>query len=127
MDEPHEDPSPDDDARERSLVDDLRLLAEDARRLADAEVAYQKSRASFAGQELRSIVVLVLLAGSMVFIALMALTFGLVLALTPLLTAWGATGVVVSGLVVGTLLCGTWARVLWRRMRQGLAGQERKP
>lgn len=117
----------DDGARERSLIGDLRQLAGDARRLAEAEVAYQRSRAVFAGQELKAIVVLTLLAAGMVFIAIIALTFGLVLALTPHLTAWGATGVVVSGLILATLACGTGAGALWRRMRAKLSDEETRP
>lgn len=124
MDDLDEDTALDDGARERSLIGDLRQLAGDARRLAEAEVAYQRSRAIFAGEELKAIVVLTLLAASMVFIAILALAFGLVLALTPHLTAWGATGVVVSGLLLCTLACGTSAGVLWRRMRIKLSTGE---
>src|SRR5690606_10872014 len=75
------------DPADRSLADDLRRLSEDARALARAELAYQKSRAAFAGQEAKRIALLGLLAGVLTFFALMALTLGLVLALTPLLTA----------------------------------------
>ncbi|MCB2061821.1 MAG: phage holin family protein [Novosphingobium sp.] len=104
------------EARERSLPEDLRQLAEDARALAEAEFAYQKSRAAFAGQETKRIATLGLLAAVLAFFALMALTFGLVLALTPPLTAWGATAVVVGGLFLLSALSGLLAAGRWRRM-----------
>ena len=109
------------EAVERSLPEDLRQLAEDARALAEAEFAYQKSRAAFAGQEAKRIAILGLLAAVLVFFALMTLTFGLVLALTPLLTAWGATALVVGGLLLAAVLCGVVAAGLWRRMTATLA------
>lgn len=126
MAEPDDETLLDDGARERSLIGDVRQLAGDARRVAEAEIAYQRARAVFAGQELKAIVVLTLLAGAMVFIAILALAFGFVLALTPHLTAWGATGVVVSGLLLMTLACGTWAGSLWRGMRLRLSEGERE-
>lgn len=104
------------DASERSLTDDLRQLAADARVLASAEVAYQKSRAAFAGQEVKRIAVLGVLAAVLVFFALMALTLGLVLALTPILTAWGATATVVGGLLIVAALCALMASGRWKRM-----------
>ena len=111
------------EAAERSLSEDLRRLAEDARALSEAEFAYQKSRAAFAGQEVKRIAILGLLAGVLVFFALMALTLGLVLALTPWLTAWGATAVVVGGLLFAAVLCGLLAAALWKRMTGTLTGK----
>ncbi|HEX7751481.1 MAG TPA: hypothetical protein VF440_03695 [Novosphingobium sp.] len=128
LDEPFGDADADaaEQAAERSLVDDVRQLADDARRLAEAEVVYQKARTAFALAELRTIFALGLAAVAMVFIALMALTFGLILALSPHLTAWGATGVVVSALILATLACGTWASVLWRGMVARLGGSGKR-
>jgi hypothetical protein len=111
------------DPAERSLVDDLRRLSEDARALARAELAYQKSRAAFAGQEVKRITLLGLLAGVLVFFALMALTLGLVLALTPLLTALGATAAVVGGLLAIAALCALVALGRWRRMVAALSDE----
>jgi hypothetical protein len=111
------------DPADRSLADDLRRLSEDARALARAELAYQKSRAAFAGQEAKRIALLGLLAGVLTFFALMALTLGLVLALTPLLTAWGATAAVVGGLLVIAALCALVAFGRWRRMMAALSDE----
>ena len=113
-----------DEARERSLEEDLRQLAEDARALAEAELAYQKSRAAFAGQEAKRIAILGAMAAVLVFFALMALTFGLVFALTPLLTAWGATAAVVGGLLLVAVLCGLIAVSRWKYMAAKLSNKE---
>jgi hypothetical protein len=112
------------EARERSLSDDLRQLAEDARALAEAELAYQRSRAAFAGQEAKRIAMLGALAAVLVFFALMALTVGLVIALTPLLTAWGATAAVFAGLLVVAGLFALLAASRWKRMAATLADEK---
>lgn len=104
------------DPSARSLPDDLRQLAADARVLAKAELAYQKSRAAFAGDEAKRIAVFGALAAVLAFFALMALTLGLVLALTPILTAWGATAVVVVVLLVAAGTCALMASGRWKRM-----------
>ncbi len=109
------------EAAERSLKDDLRQLALDARALADAEVSYQKSRAAFAGRETKWIAVLGVVAAVFAFFALVALTVGLVIALTPLLTAWGATAAVFGGLLGVALVCGLIAARRWSHMRETLA------
>lgn len=113
----------DTEASERSLSGDLRQLADDARAVAQAEVAYQKSRAAFAGQEIKGIALVGLLAAALVFFALMALTVGLVIALTPLITAWGATAVVAGGLLIIAMLLGYGAARRWRRMSTLLSGE----
>lgn len=104
-----------DEATERSLVEDLRLLIDDAQAMARAEYGYQKSRAFHAGQELKRAVIFTALAVACLIVALMALTLGAVLALTPHLTAWGATGVVVLALLAAA---GLFAVIASRRLRQ---------
>lgn len=120
-------PPGDGDARERSLADDLRQLAEDARALAEAEIAYQKSRAAFAGRGLKGVAIFGALAAVLVFFALMALTLGLVLALTPMLTAWGAAGTVFAGVLIAALLCAGLAASHWKRTSAALSERERAP
>lgn len=104
------------DAGERSLKEDIRQFASDARALAEAEAAYQKSRAAFAGQEAKSIAISGLLAAVLVFFALMAVTVGLVFALTPLITAWGATAVVAGTLLAIAAALALGAARRWKRM-----------
>ena len=107
-------------ARERSLQEDLRLLADDARVLAQAELAYQKSRAAFAGQEAGRIALLGVLAAVLVFFALMALTLGVVLALTPVLGAWGATAAATGGLLLVAAILGMIVASRVRHMKATL-------
>lgn len=100
---------------EPSLVEDLRQLAADGRTLLEAELAYQKSRAAFAGQAAKSVAGWGALALALVFFALMALVVGLLLALTPLLGGWGAMGAVTIGLLIAAGLCGWTAARRWKR------------
>lgn len=99
-----------------SLVEDLRLLAEEAKRLAQAEFAFQKSRAAYAGAESRTISLLLALAAVLVFFALMALVVGMVIALGPLLGPWGAMAVVTVMLLLLSGGCAIVARSRFRRM-----------
>jgi uncharacterized membrane protein YqjE len=101
------------DPAERSLIEDLRMLAGDARTLAEAELAYQKSRAGVLGGGLGKIAGLGAVAVILAVLALVALVVGLVFALTPILTAWGATAVVTVGLLLLALGAALWARSSW--------------
>ena len=113
------------DAREdRSLQDDLRLLAQDARDLAKAELAFQKSRAAYAGGEMRNIALLGIAAAVLLFFAVMALVVGLIIALTPLITAWGAMAVVTLSLLLLTGLCVFGAAGRWKRMAAIISAED---
>jgi uncharacterized membrane protein YqjE len=114
----------DSEARERSLADDLRQLIDDGRALAEAELAWQKSRAAFAGQNVRSILLCGALAAVLVVFALFALTLGLVIALAPQLTALGAAGAVFAGLLMCALLAWGTASLRWRRVKRALAERD---
>ena len=78
------------DAADRSLVEDVRQLIDDSKTLVEAELAYQKSRAVVAGVGVKGTVAYVALAAALVVFALVALTVGLLIALTPWLGAFGA-------------------------------------
>lgn len=101
------------DPADWSLLEDLRLLAGDARTLAETEFAYQKSRAQVFGGGIGKIVGLAVAALLFVSLALIGLVVGLILALTPLITAWGATAVVVGVLVIFAGTAALWAKSLW--------------
>lgn len=89
----------------RSLMDDIEALIDDARTYFDAELSYQKSRAAFVADCLKKGIAFIVVAVVLAFLALIGLTVGLVIALTPLITAWGATAAVVLGyLVIAGLL-----------------------
>ncbi|MEO6091582.1 MAG: phage holin family protein [Novosphingobium sp.] len=103
------------EARDRSLPDDVRGLAEQARVFAQAELAYQKSRASYVGSEARTIAMLGALAACLVFFALIGLVVGLIFALAPLITAWGSTALVCGLLLLAALVCALRAKRGLRR------------
>lgn len=100
------------DAATRSLVDDVKRLVEDGRTLAEAELAYQKSRAAVAGEGAKGVLGWGALALALVFFVLMALVVGLLIALSIAspLGPWGALGVVTLGLLAFGALSG-WVAV----------------
>jgi uncharacterized membrane protein YccC len=108
------------DPAQRSLVDDMRELADAGKGLAQAELAYQKARASFVGKSVRNIAVLVVLVLALLFCALLSLTLGLILSLAPLLTPIGATAAVVAGFAISAVLGAMLAFNHWRRVKDVL-------
>lgn len=92
------------EARQRSLNDDLQQLARDARSYAEAEFKFQKTRAAYAVNASKSIIVYAVAALVLVFFAVMALVVGLVIALGPWLTPWGAMAAVTLGLLAIAVL-----------------------
>jgi uncharacterized membrane protein YqjE len=110
-----------DEARNRPLADDLRALASDAVAFAAAEAELQKARAAYAAGSLKSIVLLGALAAVLVLFALVALTVGLVIALTPIIGALGATFAVFGGLLAVALICAWLASGRWKRMVAALS------
>lgn len=103
-------------AYELTLAEDLRQLADEAKRLAQAEFAFQKSRAAYAGAQSRKIAVLLVVAAVLVFFAAMAAVMGAVIALGPVLGLWGAMAAVTLALVLLALACALGARAKMRRM-----------
>ncbi|MGX7952540.1 phage holin family protein [Tsuneonella sp. HG249] len=83
-----------------SLIDDVRNLVDDGKTYLEAELQYQKSRAALVADRGRSGAIYGAIALALVHLALVALVVGLVIALTPLITAWGATAAVVGVLTV---------------------------
>lgn len=97
-------------ARNRSLQDDLRDLADEARTAAETEFAFQKARASYAGKSAPKIAALFVGAAVFAFFAMMALVVGLVIALAPLLTAWGSMALVTVALLALALVLAMMGR-----------------
>lgn len=112
------------DAATRSLIDDVRQLALDGRTLLEAELAYQKSRATLAGQTAKGMAGWIALALALVFFALMALVMGLLLALTPLIGGWLAMLAVVLGILLAAALSGLAAKRKWQAMERRLKEDE---
>ena len=109
------DPDPDSGpAAERSLFDDLEALLTDAKTYVDAELSYQKSRAGFVANRLKVMVACGLVAAFLAVLALIGLTMGLIIALTPLITAWGATAVVVLSILLLAFVLVRRAAKAWK-------------
>jgi hypothetical protein len=81
-------------AENRSLIDDVEVLIEDGRTYLEAELNYQTTRARFVGDRAKRVVLWAAIGLLFAWMALIALTVGLIVALTPPLSAWGATAVV---------------------------------
>lgn len=83
-----------------ALRDEVSTLVEDARTYAEAELAFQKTRASLAGRHSARALGLLVLALVLFHIALIALAVGVVIALAPLVSIWGAIAIVVGVLLL---------------------------
>lgn len=106
----------DEEFTEVSLAQDLRQLADEAKALAQAEIAFQKSRAAFVSNETKTIGLLAIAALVIIFFALMALVIGTVIALGPLVGPWGAMALVTIALLILALACGMSARSRLKNM-----------
>jgi hypothetical protein len=112
------------EARQRDLENDLRALVGHGLAYARTEAELQKARAVYAAGKVGSIALFGTLAAVLAFFALVALTVGLVIALAPLLTAFGATGAVFGGLLVVAGFCALVALRKWKRMITALSNPE---
>lgn len=89
-----------------TLSEDLHRLIDQGKALGQAELAWQKARAAYAGRQAGGIALLALSVAALMFLALMALVLGAVIALAPALGAWGATAAVAGTLLVLALFAG---------------------
>ena len=101
---PGEQPARSASPADRSLVEDIEDLLADSQTWLAAELAYQKARAAFIGSTLKSGVALAAVAALLALVALIGLAVGLIIALAPLVTAWGATAIVVGVLLLVAFL-----------------------
>ena len=83
-----------------SLVDDVVALLSDGKTYAEAELAFQKSRAGYTANRAKGAIAFGLAAFGVLHLALIAATVGLVIALVPLIGPWGATALVTLALIV---------------------------
>lgn len=111
-------------ARHRHFEDDLRGLVDRGLAFLKAEAELQKARGAYAVGKIKWIALLGGLALILAFFALMALTVGLVIALTPLLGAVGATLAVFGGLVIVALLSALIAMGQWKRLTKALSNRD---
>lgn len=98
------------------LFADVRRLAAEARTAAEAEAAYQTSRAKVVAGSVGRIAALGALALALVFFALMALVMGGLLVLAPLVGPLAATGIVTGLLAACAAICALLARYKVKRM-----------
>jgi len=110
-----------DAARHRHLGDDLHGLVDRGLAFAQAEVELQKARGIYAVGRIKWIALLGGLALVLLFFSLVALTVGMVIALTPLLGALVATLAVFGGLVIVALICALIAARQWKSMLRALS------
>ena len=94
---------------EDSLVEELATLIDGGRTYAEAELAFQRTRAKLTGRLIGVSLALVVVALILLHIAFLALAVGLVIALEPMLTIWGAVGLVFGGLLLLVALLGWMA------------------
>lgn len=113
---PQTEDSTDVESDERSLLGDLQALIEDGKTYLEAEVGYQKTRAAYVADRAKAAVVFGAISVLLGFLALIGITVGLIIALTPLLTAWGASLLVVMLLALGAALAGSAAKRRWDRL-----------
>jgi len=106
----------------RSLLDDVRALIDDGRTYLEAELGFQKTRAAFVADRAKSTVVYGAVAALLGFLALIGLTVGSIIALTPLLTAWGASALVVALLLLAAGLAARAAARKWSGLMHAIAG-----
>ncbi len=97
---------------DESLVEELAALIDDGKTYAEAELAFQKARAGLAGRSIGVALGLAIVAIILLHIAFLALAVGLVIALAPLVSIWGAIAIVVGGilLLVGLLGYGAYSK-----------------
>jgi hypothetical protein len=112
----------DPDGEERSLLDDVRAFIDDGKTYLEAELGFQKTRAAFVADRAKSAMVFGVIAALLAFLALVGLTVGSIIALTPLLTAWGASAVVVAILLLAAALAARAAGRKWSSLMRAISG-----
>ncbi len=99
-----------------TLAEELRALLAAVRPMITTEISYQSARAGLAGKAIARIAGWGALILAVVFFVLMALVFGLIFALAPLVGRWGALAVVLLALLLLGAMAGLAARAAWRRL-----------
>jgi uncharacterized membrane protein YqjE len=110
----------------RSLREDVEALIEDGKTYLEAEVVYQKTRAAFVADRAKGAVMYGAVAILLAFLALIGLTVGLIIALSPLITTWGASALVVGLLAVGAFVMLRAASSRWNRLMQAIESDTRQ-
>ena len=118
------DPAPPHPAYDESILEELGTLIDDAGLYVTAELAFQKTRAKLACKNLGIAAAAIILAIILLHIALIALAVGIVIALEPLVTIWGAIAIVVGVMLVGVVWLGFIALGRGRLLGELFSGAE---
>lgn len=106
----------------RSLLDDVHALIDDGKTYLEAELGFQRTRAAFVADRAKATVVLGGVAALLGLLALVGLTVGSIIALTPLLGAWGASALVVLILLAAAALAARGAARKWNSLLRAIMG-----
>ena len=109
---------------DHSLIDDVKAMIDDGRTYVEAELHFQKSRAKFLSGRVGRAAVLGGIAALSAVLALVALTVGLVIGLTPILTIWGATAVVILLWLIVLGICAIKLRTLSKQLSAAFSEEE---
>ena len=119
----HETPAPP-PVYDESIVEELGAVIDDAKLYATAELAFQKTRAKLLGKNVGIAAGAVVLAVILLHVSVIALAVGLVLALEPLVTIWGAIAIVVGVMLLGVGILGYVAVSRGRTIGEMFASDE---
>lgn len=86
---------------DETILEELGAIIDDARLYAAAELAFQKTRAGLLGKNIAIAAGSIVIALILLHIAIIALAVGLVIALEPLVSIWGAIAIVVGVMLLG--------------------------
>jgi uncharacterized membrane protein YqjE len=111
-------------AEDRSLIDDVEVLIEDGKTYLEAELNYQKTRGLFIADRSGQVALFGAIGFVFALMALVALTVGLVIALTPPLSIWGATAVVVIVWLLIAVIAFGVAAGRWRQLMESFGSAE---
>jgi uncharacterized membrane protein YqjE len=121
-------PEPSDDApltegddEARSLLEDVEALIDDGKTYLEAELAFQRTRAAFVADRTKSALMFGVAAALLAFLALIGLSVGSIIALAPVLTAWGASALVVGILLAAATLAALAASRSWKSLMGSLS------
>lgn len=114
-----------DEARRRSLIDDVTELGREASDYVTSELAYQKARAIHAGHGIKGIVLLLTGAFVLVVFGMVGLVIAAILALSLFMPGWAAGLVVGGGLVLVAAGLVAFAMGRWKSLVAALGFEEK--
>ncbi len=103
------------------LKEEIAALVEDGKIYAEAELAFQKTRLSFAADRGKSALILGVLAFGFAHLMLIALVVGSMIALAPMVGGWAAMGIVVGTLLLAIIIFGLIIRSKIKDVTQAFA------